>query len=54
VFRWTAATAIVSTIFVLLEWWRVSAQERSANAQVAADKDAKVSEAIAESGQPAR
>ena len=24
VFRWTAATAVVSTLFVLLEWWRVS------------------------------
>jgi PAT family beta-lactamase induction signal transducer AmpG len=28
VFRWTAATALVSTVFVLLEWMRVSAQER--------------------------
>jgi PAT family beta-lactamase induction signal transducer AmpG len=28
VFRWTAATALVSTLFVLLEWMRVSAQER--------------------------
>jgi len=55
VFRWTAATAIVSTIFVLLEWARVSAQERSAAAEAAApDSDAKVSEALAESGQPAR
>jgi MFS transporter, PAT family, beta-lactamase induction signal transducer AmpG len=54
VFRWTAATAIVSTIFVLLEWARVTAQERSANAVAAPDTDAKVSEALAESGQPAR
>jgi PAT family beta-lactamase induction signal transducer AmpG len=28
VFRWTAATALVSTLFVLLEWWRVSRAER--------------------------
>ena len=28
VFRWTAATALVSTVFVLLEWMRVSARER--------------------------
>ena len=32
VFRWTAATALVSTVFVLLEWMRVSAQERRARA----------------------
>ena len=32
VFRWTAATALVSTMFVLLEWMRVSAQERRARA----------------------
>jgi len=54
VFRWTAATAIVSTIFVLLEWWRVTAQERSANANPSPDAPAKVTEALAESGQPAR
>ena len=28
VFRWTAATAVVSTAFVLLEWMRVRARER--------------------------
>jgi PAT family beta-lactamase induction signal transducer AmpG len=54
VFRWTAATAIVSTIFVLLEWARVTAQERSASAAPGPDNDAKVTEALAESGQPAR
>jgi len=54
VFRWTAATAIVSTIFVLLEWWRVTAQERRAKAVAAPDAPARVAEAIAESGQPAR
>jgi hypothetical protein len=32
VFRWTAATALVSTVFVLLEWMRVSAHERRARA----------------------
>lgn len=30
VFRWTAATALVSTLFVLLEWWRVTRAERGA------------------------
>ena len=53
VFRWTAATALVSTLFVLLEWWRVTAQERRA-AELAGDTPAKVSEARAETGQPAR
>src|SRR6185503_6671945 len=53
VFRWTAATALVSTVFVLLEWARVTAQERRA-AEPAPDTGAKVSEALAESGQPAR
>jgi PAT family beta-lactamase induction signal transducer AmpG len=33
VFRWTAATALISTLFVLLEWMRVSAQERRAKAE---------------------
>jgi PAT family beta-lactamase induction signal transducer AmpG len=33
VFRWTAATAVISTLFVLLEWMRVSAQERRARAE---------------------
>ena len=28
VFRWTAATAVVSVLFVLLEWWRASRAER--------------------------
>lgn len=55
VFRWTAATALISTIFVLLEWARVAAQERRAlAAEVAPDTDAKVSEALAKTGQPAR
>jgi PAT family beta-lactamase induction signal transducer AmpG len=54
VFRWTAATAIVSTVFVLLEWARVTAQERRASSEAAPDTRAKVSEALAESGQPAR
>jgi PAT family beta-lactamase induction signal transducer AmpG len=55
VFRWTAATALVSTLFVLLEWWRVTAQERrEATATVAADASAKTAEALAETGQPAR
>jgi PAT family beta-lactamase induction signal transducer AmpG len=54
VFRWTAATALVSTIFVLLEWARVTRQERNASLQATHDRDAKVSEALAETGQPAR
>ena len=54
VFRWTAATAIVSTIFVLLEWWRVTAQERSAKGVATPDAPARVAQAVAESGQPAR
>jgi PAT family beta-lactamase induction signal transducer AmpG len=55
VFRWTAATALVSTVFVLLEWVRVSVQEKRA---AAVEDDAllreKAQEAIAETGQPAR
>ena len=55
VFRWTAATALISTIFVLLEWARVAAGERRAlAAEVPPDTDAKVSEALAKTGQPAR
>jgi PAT family beta-lactamase induction signal transducer AmpG len=57
VFRWTAATALVSTIFVLLEWARVTAQERRALAaaeQVPPDTGPKVSQALGETGQPAR
>ncbi|MGN6589075.1 MAG: AmpG family muropeptide MFS transporter [Sphingomicrobium sp.] len=56
VFRWTAATAIVSTIFVLLEWARVASQERRASAAepVPADTGAKVSQALGETGEPAR
>ena len=30
VFRWTAATALISTVFVLLEWLRVTRAERAA------------------------
>jgi hypothetical protein len=40
---------------VLLEWWRVTAQERrQANASLAADHSARTAEAVAEAGQPAR
>jgi len=40
---------------VLLEWWRVTAQERrAAAADVPPDSAAKVSEALGETGQPAR
>jgi len=55
VFRWTAATALVSTVFVLLEWVRVSVQEKRART---VEDDAllrgKAQEAIAETGEPAR
>jgi len=33
VFRWTAAIGFVAVLFVLLEWWRVSTQERRARDQ---------------------
>jgi PAT family beta-lactamase induction signal transducer AmpG len=56
VFRWTAATALVSTVFVLLEWARVTAQERraAAAADVPPDTGAKAAKALGEVGQPAR
>jgi PAT family beta-lactamase induction signal transducer AmpG len=56
VFRWTAATALVSTVFVLLEWARVTSQERRALAaeHVPPDTGAKASKALGETGQPAR
>ena len=56
VFRWTAATAVVSTIFVLLEWARVTAQERRALTAetIPPDTGAEASEALGETGQPAR
>jgi PAT family beta-lactamase induction signal transducer AmpG len=30
VFRWTAAAGLLAVLFVLLEWWRVAAQQRRA------------------------
>jgi PAT family beta-lactamase induction signal transducer AmpG len=47
VFRWTAAAGLIAVMFVLLEWWRVSAQDRrraSADADTAPkiDEPAKV------------
>jgi PAT family beta-lactamase induction signal transducer AmpG len=39
VFRWTAATALISTFFVLLEWARVSAQSRREKAKTAESVD---------------
>ena len=33
VFRWTAAIGLVAVVFVLLEWWRVTAQERRSKAE---------------------
>ncbi|MEA3057623.1 MAG: transporter, family, beta-lactamase induction signal transducer AmpG [Sphingomonadales bacterium] len=32
VFRWTAAAGLIAVFFVLLEWWRVTAQARKAEA----------------------
>ena len=43
VFRWTSAAGLLAVLFVLLEWWRVSAQERRAKAE--ADTAPKVAEA---------
>ena len=56
VFRWTAAAGLVAVLFVLLEWARVAAQERRAlaTANLAPDTDARTTEALGESGQPAR
>jgi PAT family beta-lactamase induction signal transducer AmpG len=56
VFRWTAATALVSTVFVLLEWARVTAQDRRAlsAAEPPPDTGAKATEALGETGQPGR
>jgi PAT family beta-lactamase induction signal transducer AmpG len=45
VFRWTAAAGLIAVLFVLLEWWRVSAQERRSG--TAADTAPKVAEAKA-------
>lgn len=54
VFRWTAAAGMVAVVFVILEWLRVSAQNRriAADPQLAMDQSA--SGALRETGQPAR
>ena len=55
VFRWTAAIGFIAVFFVLLEWWRVSARERrESKAAMPPDIGAKATEALGESGQPAR
>ena len=54
VFRWTAAIGFVAVFFVLLEWWRVSAQEQRLASGSPPDIGARATEALAESGQPAR
>ena len=54
VFRWTAAIGFVAVFFVLLEWARVAAQQRRVVASEPRDIGAKATEALAESGQPAR
>ncbi len=55
VFRWTAATAFLSVLFVLLEWARVTTRERrEARLAPAPDTGARATEALAETGQPAR
>jgi PAT family beta-lactamase induction signal transducer AmpG len=55
VFRWTAAAGLLAVLFVLLEWARVAAQERrEARSELPPDTEAKATEALAESGQPAR
>jgi PAT family beta-lactamase induction signal transducer AmpG len=42
VFRWTAAAGLIAVLFVLLEWWRVTAQER--RGRVEADTAPKIGE----------
>jgi PAT family beta-lactamase induction signal transducer AmpG len=54
VFRWTAAAASLSVLFVLLEWARVSAQERRQAAVLPGDAGARATESLGETGQPAR
>jgi MFS transporter, PAT family, beta-lactamase induction signal transducer AmpG len=55
VFRWTAAAGLLAVIFVLLEWARVAAQERrSTGAEIPPGIGMKATEALGESGQPAR
>jgi MFS transporter, PAT family, beta-lactamase induction signal transducer AmpG len=56
VFRWTAAAGLIAVSFVLLEWARVAAQDRRALARenVPPDVGARATEALGESGQPAR
>jgi PAT family beta-lactamase induction signal transducer AmpG len=55
VFRWTAAAGLLAVLFVLLEWARVAAQERrEARSELPPDTEAKATEALAASGQPAR
>jgi PAT family beta-lactamase induction signal transducer AmpG len=55
VFRWTAAAGLIAVLFVVLEWIRVAAQERrAASAAARPVTGAKVTEALAKSGQPAR
>jgi PAT family beta-lactamase induction signal transducer AmpG len=44
VFRWTAAAGLLAVMFVLLEWWRVAAQDRR-NSAADADTAPKVAEA---------
>lgn len=54
VFRWTAATAVLSVLFVVLEWARVSARERRERAELQGDEGTKATEALGETGEPAR
>ena len=56
VFRWTAMAGLIAMFFVLLEWARVTAQERRplATENLPPDTAAKTTEALGESGQPAR
>jgi MFS transporter, PAT family, beta-lactamase induction signal transducer AmpG len=55
VFRWTAAAGLLAVLFVLLEWARVASQgRREARSALPPAMGAKATEALAESGQPAR
>jgi PAT family beta-lactamase induction signal transducer AmpG len=55
VFRWTAAAGLLAVLFVLLEWARVAAQgRREASSALPSATGVKATEALAESGEPAR
>jgi PAT family beta-lactamase induction signal transducer AmpG len=54
VFRWTAAAGAVAILFVILEWIRVSAENRRIAADESLAMNQSASGGLRESGQPAR